>query len=134
MSGQFTNLRDDNCAIQARECRSHAPYDYNMYRGKYVNCGRCQVVQPQHVSLIDTESDLHGLTRSASLCNQNQYNPNQKNLTGGSLSTFSPLAPVSLPPQVCPDAERLLYFNSGLLRPTGVGVRFPNPNVCALRV
>jgi hypothetical protein len=134
MSGQFTKLWDDNCAIQERACRSHGPYDYSMYRGKFVNCGRCQIVQPKYVSLVDAESELLGRTRSASTCNQFSYNPNQKNLPRGSISTFNARVPISLPPQVCPAAERLLYFNNGLLRPTNVGVRFQSPNICAVAV
>jgi len=133
MSGQFTKLSDDNCAIQDRTVRSHGPFDYSMYRGKFVNCGRCQVVQPKYVSLVNIESELLGRTRSASLCNQFSYNPNQRNLPRGSISTFNPLVPISLPPEVCPTSEKLLYFNNGLLRPTNIGPRFPNPNVCAVR-
>jgi hypothetical protein len=131
MSGQFTKLTDDNCAVQLRTNRSRGPYEYQMYRGAYVNSARCHVDQKKYVSLVDIESELKGRSRSASDCNQFQYNANSKLNPRGTIGTFSPLVPVSLPPQVCPDAEKYLYFNNGLLRPTNVGQRFPNPNICA---
>jgi hypothetical protein len=133
MSGQFTKLSDDNCAVQDRTFRSRGPYDYQMYRGAYVNCSRCTVNQDKIVSLIDVDSELKGRNRSASNCPQFMYNVNSRLNPKGTLGTFSPLAPVSLPPEVCPDAERILYFNNGLLHPTNIGPKFPNPNICKTR-
>jgi len=130
MSGQFTKLRDDKCAVDAHFIRSRGPHDYQMYRGAYVNCSRCNVGQKQYISLIDTESELKGRSRSASNCNKFAYNADQRLNPRGTIGTFNKFVPISLPPQVCPDAERLLYFNNGLIRPQGVGTRFLNPNIC----
>jgi hypothetical protein len=133
-SGEFTGLFYDNCEFQGRMLRSNGPGWYQLQREKYVNCNRCQVNQPNYVPLIDTESELKGITRLGSKCDQFKYSPNCKFSKSGPntcLSTYSSLVPISLPPEVCPDSEAYLYFNNGLLRPTNPGPRFPNPNICS---
>jgi hypothetical protein len=132
MSGNFTNELYDNCHFQKRNMESVGPFQYQMYRGAYVNCNRCQAYQKTYVPLIDAESELKGITRLNSKCAQFKYNPKCK-FTGkgpnACLSTFSPLTPISIPPEVCPENEAFLYFNNGLLRPKN-RLEWPNPNIC----
>ena len=132
-SGEFTNEIYDNCEYENKLFRSNGPFQYQMFRGAHVNCNRCQVQQPSYVPLIDVETELKGINRLASKCAQFKYLPTYKFKPGvpnTSISTFDRLVPISLPPEVCPDVEKNLYFNNGLIRPNNVGIKFPNPNIC----
>ncbi len=130
----FTSGFDDSCQVTQRLKESVGPYEYQMNRTKYVNCNKCEIVKPQQISLVDVESELKNITRFNSRCNQFKYNPSCKfSMTPGAknycLSTFSNLVPTALPAQVCPDTERYLYFNNGLIRPANP-LRWPTPLVC----
>jgi len=133
MSGDFSRQLYDNCQFQKRTMESVGPFQYQLYRGKFVNCNRCQVYQRAYVPLIDTESELKGIHRLGSKCPQFKYGGSACKFVPGAkntcLSTFDPLVPISLPPEVCPDTESLLYFNNGLLRPKN-RLEWPNPKIC----
>ncbi len=131
MSGNFTNQMYDNCEFQRRTLESKGPLDYQLDRTKFVNLSRCQVYQPNYVSLIDTESEIKGINRFASKCSNFKYTPSCQFYPGQKNVCLSTFVPVSLPPEVCPDVEQYLYFNNGLLRPMEiVGNRFPNKRIC----
>jgi hypothetical protein len=131
-SGEFTRMLYDNCETTDRVLRSGKPLLYKMYRGQAVNCNRCQIEQEAYIPLIDMESELRGINRLASKCSQFKYLPNCKFQPNGQnicVSTFDKLVPISLPPQTCPLAERMLYFNNGLIRPQNLP-KFPSPQIC----
>lgn len=133
MSGGYNKKIYDTCAFQQRVADSVSECDYSMYRGKYVNGNRCHVPQCVYLNLVDVESELKNQTRLSSSCNMFKYHPSCKFDQKGNntcISTFSKLNPIVLPPQVCPDAERLLYFNSGLKKPQNPGFVTPSLNVC----
>ena len=135
MSGIFTRSNDDLCNRTLRETReSIFPGNYQLQRTKYVNCSKCEVVKPQQLSLVDVESELKNITRFNSRCPQFKYSPSCKfSLAPGArnscVSTYSNIVPTALPAQVCPDTERYLYFNNGLIRPSNP-LRWPSPLVC----
>ncbi len=105
-SGSFTRLRYDRCAHQKDTFQSVEPLQYVMYSGKFENCSKCtynenSFYRPFDDAIVDTESELKGITRSASKCPQFQYSPNckkSKNCTG----TFDRSVPIVLAQEVCP--------------------------------
>ncbi len=133
MSGGYNKKIYDSCAFQQRVADSVSECDYSMYRGKFVNGNRCHVPQRAYLNLVDLESDLKNQIRFSSKCNMFKYHPTCKyDLKGNNtcVSTFSTLNPIALPPEVCPDVEKLLYFNSGLKKPMNPGFVTPSVNVC----
>lgn len=129
----WNKTKYDTCAFEQYIGDTTYPLEYNLFRGKFVNCNRCHVTQDTYVPLVDVESELQRRMRFNSRCNKFKYDPNCTFTVGGQnmcLSTFDKLAPINLPPQVCPDAERYLYFNSGLRKPTHPGYVLPSSDVC----
>ena len=85
----FNNLRYDNCAYEKQLQENLSEFQYTMDDSKYVNCNKCRmvkgIVDGNDVSqisgnLVDLESNLFGITRSASQCADNQWRSNCNNL------------------------------------------------------
>ena len=133
MSGSFNRINYDTCTYQQKVIDSTAPLQYDFYRGKYVNCNRCYADQSQYINLIDIESELKNVNRLYSKCIQFKYNPSCKFVPGSKntcLSTFDPLVPVVLPPEICPNAAPLHLRDSGLRKVTSSGVVWPSGMSC----
>ncbi len=135
MSGEFNKKTYDTCAFQQRVANSTSIHDHLTYRGKYVNGNKCHIPQQKYINLVDTETELKNQGRLASKCNMFQYHPFCKTRTSACanntcLSTFSKLVPINDEPRVCPDAERLLWFNSGLIKPLNPGFFSPEMSIC----
>jgi hypothetical protein len=73
-----------------------------MYPGAYENCNKCidkKFYRP--FDLVDQESELKNITRSATKCPKFKYNPNCK-ASKTCTSTFDSSVPVVPAPEVCP--------------------------------
>ena len=79
-----TRLSHDECNYKGSLDRSVYPSQYQMYPGKYENSSRCRMelgvmggngVSLYGGNLVDLESDLRGITRKASKCNENSHKP-----------------------------------------------------------
>lgn len=103
--GTSTRLIYDNCAYQLQIARSTDPLAYQLYDGKFENCKKCvyenKFWRKNDTDVIDRESELRGLGRPTSKCNQFQYKPTCKK-SGSCISTFDDSNPVILAPEVCP--------------------------------
>lgn len=132
MPGGFTRQKYDTCDFQQYVADSTSPYEWVTYRGRYVNGNKCHVPQRSYVDLVTVESELKNQGhRLASKCLMNKYHPACKSRPGRGgknkcFSTFSRMAPINPEPRVCPDAERALWFNNGLIRPKNPGFVSPN--------
>ncbi len=122
-----SNLPTYDCCNYAQDLHlSTAPLQHQLYFGAEENCNRCiydKMWFRQDPTIVDVESELRNQTRPLSNCNALKYNPNcppPKNC----ISTFSPNAPVVIPPNMCP----IVYNN--IPRPTGPGYSLPNQNIC----
>lgn len=126
--GGFTRLHYDKCAYAKQLQEETSPLDYQLYEGKFENCGKCvydKFYRP--FDLVDVESELRNQTRRASRCPQNDYNPKcRKNAR--CMSTFDKSAPIILPSDVCP-----IVFNN-IPRRTDPGFRIPKDNICSNKV
>jgi hypothetical protein len=124
--GSSNNLMYDNCAYQKSLFESTSPLQYQLFGGKYENCGKCiytKYYRPFDVEIVDVESELRNQTRPATKCPQFMYNPRcPKSKT--CISTFDKTAPVSLPPYVCPPVH------SNIPRSTNPGYTMPKSRYC----
>lgn len=114
----------DNCAYQKELYESTSPLAYQLYQGKFENCGKCvydKFYTPY--MLVDIESELRNQTRPLSKCDQFKYAQNCRK-SGMCLSTFDPTVPVVYDSSICP----IVYNN--LPKYTTNGVHMPNPNFC----
>lgn len=77
----------DECAYNQKLRQSVFPGSYMLYGGKYYNDKPCRIgfgtvggnqVSNYSGNMVDLESNLMGLDRTASLCNSYQYNPAKK--------------------------------------------------------
>jgi len=102
-SGGFSRLAYDECQFQKKVAESTNPLSYKLYEGKYENCKKCvhngQFYRPS--DLVDVESELKNITRGASKCPQNKYNPFCKK-SKSCTSTFDNSVPVVLGHESCP--------------------------------
>lgn len=130
MPGGFERKIYDTCSYQQRVADSTSPYQYRTYGGAHINGNKCRIPQSQYVNLVDVESELKNQTRLASQCNGFKYNPKTKLTANLGVSTYDKLIPINPEPRVCPKAEKLLYFNSGLRKVTGTGFVPPNEQNC----
>lgn len=101
--GSSNRLIYDNCAYQLKVYQSTTPLSYQLYDGKYENDGKCTYNNKawRPYDLVDQESELKGITRPNSKCNQFQYKPTCKK-SSMCTSTFDDSNPVVLAPEVCP--------------------------------
>ncbi len=101
--GAYNRLSYDNCAYQKRLYESTSPLLYQLYEGKFENCGKCtyknQFWRPY--DLVDLESELKNITRPNTKCPQLKYNPDCKK-SKMCVSTFEKNLPVVVDSQVCP--------------------------------
>ncbi len=69
----------DDCYYKQYIHGSVSPFKYNMYEGKFENCGKCRKDKFYHpYDLVDIESELRNQTRPMSACGGWKYNPNTK--------------------------------------------------------
>ncbi|AYV78696.1 MAG: hypothetical protein Edafosvirus25_10 [Edafosvirus sp.] len=100
--GSSNRQKYDNCAYQKRLYESTSPLKYQLYEGKFENCGKClydKFWRP--FDLVDVESELRNQNRPLSQCDQFKYNPNCPR-SKMCLSTFDPSVPVVYVPEICP--------------------------------
>lgn len=123
--GGFTRTNYDNCAFNIRTLQSESPYENAMYQGKYEQCNKCtngQFWRPYDKEVIDLESELKGLTRNLSKCNNDKYYPTCPK-SSVCTNTFDPSNPVILDRDVCP-------VINGYTAPTGNRYVMKNPKIC----
>lgn len=117
-SGSFNRLSYDTCAYEKTLYQSVEPLAYFTFGQMYENNSKCtyngKFVRPIDNDIIDRESELRGLGRTASKCPQNDYNPDCKK-SRRCTSTFDKENPVVFPGEVCP------IVHSGLAKITGPG-------------
>lgn len=105
-SGSFNRLRYDRCEYEKTVMESTSPLQYRMSMDAFENSNKCvydknSFYHPFDDKIVDTESELKGLGRSASKCSQNKYNPNcEKSST--CTSTYDPSVPIVMAQEVCP--------------------------------
>lgn len=124
--GAFDRDSASTCSYQKTLYESTSPLLYNLYGGYGENCARPLGVDGKFwmkYDLVDVESELRNQTRPFSKCDQFQYSPNCKR-SGLCLSTFDPLAPRPIAPEIVP----VVYNN--IPRMTSPGYVLPNPNFC----
>lgn len=91
----------DTCATQKYYEESTSPLAYQMYHGKFENCNKCRHdLFWTPYALVDVETELKGLTRPVSHCDQFKYNPKCKK-SGICWSTHAKDVPVVYAPEVC---------------------------------
>jgi hypothetical protein len=77
----FNRLTYDNCAYSTTVKESVSSLDYNLFKGKFENCGQCKTGDftnvLAHEVRADVESELLGLPRPNSKCPTNQYDPSK---------------------------------------------------------
>lgn len=124
--GSSNRLMYDNCAYQKKLFESVSPLSYQLYEGKFENCGKCtynnQFWRP--FDLVGIESELKNITRPNSQCPQFKYNPNCKK-SAMCTSTYDKSVPVALDPRVCPIVQ------NNIPRMTNVGYSMPPANICS---
>ena len=102
----FTGLDYDKCAYAKELQESTTPLEYNLFKGKYINCKKC----PDYTNNLDfgvkvgIENELRNIDRYASKCPSKKYDPS-KPFKGAKTTN----------PHIC---ERI---PSGLQKPTGPG-------------
>ena len=106
-SGALTNLKYQSCAYAVDLKQSVDPLNWNMYIGKFENCNKCVFDEknfwhPFDGPIVDTESELKGISRRASKCPSLQYSPNCNKSSGFCTSTFDKSNPIVLPATACP--------------------------------
>jgi hypothetical protein len=117
-TGRFTHLRDDQCAYEKTIHESTEPLGYQMFPGKFENCNKCvrdkeSFWRPFDEEIVDTESELRGITRRASNCPSKKYNPGCNKSSGMCTSTFDKSNPVVYPGRLCPIVSPDLYQIEG---------------------
>lgn len=121
-----SRLPYDDCAYNKQLQESNAPYQYQMYDGKFENCNKCVFdiyTRPFDPTIVDLESELRNQTRNASNCPSKQYDPKCKK-SSECTSTFDDSNPVVLAPEVCPIVtNNLIWGNDN-------GIRDPRPSNC----
>jgi hypothetical protein len=99
----FNRTMYDNCAYERKIVDSTTPMGYYLYEGKFENKGKCvydanSFYRP--FDLVDTESELKGITRPTSKCVQMKYNPNCGEKSATCYTTTQ--MPIAINPRVCP--------------------------------
>lgn len=124
--GFSSRLPYDPCAYKKTLNESTAPYSYQMYDGKFENCGKCvydHFTRPFDGDVVDVDSDLKNISRPASKCPSRKYNP-QCVKSQNCISTYDSSAPVVLAPEVCPIVFNNLVWNGGS------GIKNPDSSKC----
>jgi hypothetical protein len=101
--GTFNRLSYDNCEYRKTLQQSTSPLMYKMSRYQFENCDICtydgRVYAP--FDLVDQESELIGLTRPNSKCDELKYDPRCPD-SSLCTSTFSKSVPIVYAWDVCP--------------------------------
>lgn len=133
MSGKFTRRMYDNCAYQQDTRQSTDPLSLIMDINKYVNnnnlCKPSRQPVTQAHSLVDVESSLWGLDKTASDCNEAQY---PFCASRGCLVNNDPRISAHITPYACErghDGEKAVT-TTNMRMPAHAGYTLPNSNVC----
>jgi hypothetical protein len=131
-SGSFTHTFDDRCAIEKKLYQSVGPFEYRMDSDPFENCDKCtydenSFYRPFDDKIVDTESELKGITRAQTRCPQFKYSPTCEK-SGTCTNTFDNSVPIVMAQEVCP-----IIFNN-LVRPTGSGYVSNTEPSCKRRV
>lgn len=125
-SGSLTSLHYDPCTIALETRESTDPYLYRTYLGAQEHCKKCvddKFWTPYNSDIVDRESELKGIVRPATRCNNKKYNPKcVKNAL--CTSTFDSSNPVVFAPEVCP------IIHNNIVKPTSNGIRNPQTLPC----
>jgi hypothetical protein len=122
--GSSNRLTYDNCAYQKKLYESTSPFVYQMYDGKFENCGKCKKDKfYRPFDLVDVESELRNISRPSSKCDQFKYTPDCKK-SNTCMSTFDASAPVVYVPEICP-----IVFNN-LPKINHPGYKVPVQDFC----
>jgi len=131
-SGSFNHLKYDKCAYEEDLAQSLSPFGYRTYNGQFENCKKCvynkdSFYRPFDLPIVDTESELKGISRRSTRCSVNKYSPTcQKSAT--CTSTFDNSVPVVYAQEICP------IVNNNIPRVKGTGCgnwRFANEPLCS---
>jgi hypothetical protein len=120
--GIFNRPLYDNNIYRMDLANSTAPLAYQMYAGKYENCQKC-IYDKFYMKqdLVQVESELKNITRPLSGYPGLQYHPGCP-ASEMCLSTYSPLAPVTPSPEICP------ITRNNIPRRRTTGITMPNPD------
>jgi hypothetical protein len=103
--GTFSRLSYDNCAFDKRVEESVSPLAYRTSRFQYENIARCTYDGTQYApfdtAIVDSETELKGITRPNSRCPNRKYNKNCKK-SDICTNTFDSSVPVVYPAWLCP--------------------------------
>jgi len=122
--GGTNRINQDNCAYQKSLYESTSPLSYQLYMGKHESCSAC--IQDKFYlkyNLVDVESEVKGINRPLSKCDQLKYNPGCKS-SARCVSTFDKNVPRVRVPELCP----IVYNN--IPKMTHPGYTLPNPDFC----
>lgn len=116
----------DKCAYATTIKESTGPLEYNLFKGKYETCQKCNISDFTNNigfgSRADTESELFGLSRQCSLCPSEKYDPTKP---------FK--HPEFSPPRMCQSIYNLTPNNlekplTNMLNENNLGINFCNKN------
>jgi hypothetical protein len=131
-SGSFNHLKYDRCAYAVDLAQSVEPLQWMMYSGKFENCGKCTYNEknfwrPFDKEVVDTESELKGISRRRTRCFQSEYSPNCKNTEKPCIGTFDANEPIVFAQEVCP------IVHSGMPKIDGPGYTLNTEPFCKRR-
>jgi hypothetical protein len=81
----FNRLIYDDCACKQRTEDSTTPMQYQLYKGKYENCSKCDTeggVARDSISygdLVNIENELRNQNAASSVCPSKKHNPSTAN-------------------------------------------------------
>ena len=111
----------DDCYYNQYIHGSVSPFIYQMYEGKFENCGKCRKDHFYHpYDLVDVESELRNQTRPASGCGAWKYNPNTRQ---PACKTFK-----SQPVKFEDPTRRYYYMDNPLDKQIGHYYKMQQPN------
>jgi hypothetical protein len=118
-SGIFSRCKYDECAYAKFLNQSVEPLGWKMYAGKYENEKRCVYdsnsnYKPFDTAIIDMESDLRGINRQLSRCDENKF-CEKRMRDGKDASATDPKNPIVLDASLCP------IVKNNIIRPTEPG-------------
>jgi hypothetical protein len=121
--GTFSRLNYDNCAYDKRVSESVSPLSYQLSRFKYENSARCTYDGRQYAPfdgpLVDSETELKGITRPGTRCPSQKYNKDCKK-SDKCTNTFDKSVKVVYPAYLCP------VVHNNIMAATSVGYSLKN--------
>ena len=123
--GSSNRMQYDTCAYQKRLFESTSPLAYQLYQGKFENCNKPTANNKFYApfDLVDEESELKGLGRPLSKCDNFKYN-SQCPRSKLCVSTFDKDNKVVLAPEVQP------IIHNNIPKMSDVGYKVPDAKVC----